>query len=68
MGAFAGLGMLEWFTLGSETVRVIRGPGGEPLLDISVRGVALMVLALFAFRSWVHHRREMLDRPKPKSG
>ena len=69
MGAFAVLGVLEWFTLGSETIRVIPGPGGEPLLDVSVRGVALVVLALFAFRSWIHHRREMLDRPsKPKTG
>jgi len=64
MAAFAGLGVLEWFTLGSDTLRVIRGPGGEPLLDVSVRGVALAVLALFAFRSWIHHRREMLDRAK----
>ncbi len=53
MAAFAGLGVLEWFTLGSDTLRVIRGPGGEPLLDVSVRGVALAVLALFAFRSWI---------------
>ena len=68
MGAFAGLGVLEWFTLGSETIRVIRGPSGEPWFDVSVRGVALMVLALFAFRSWIHYRRELLDRPgKPKT-
>jgi len=69
MGAFVMLGVLEWFTLGAETIRVIRAPNGEPLLDISVRGAALAVLALFAFRSWIHHRREMLDRPsKPKTG
>ena len=67
MGAFVGLGVLEWFTLGSETIRVVRGPGGEPLLDVSVRGVALAVLALFAFRSWIHYRREMLDR-NPERG
>jgi hypothetical protein len=69
MAAFAGLGVLEWFTLGAETIRVIRAPNGEPLLDVSVRGVALAVLGLFAFRSWIHYRREMLDRPgKPKTG
>ncbi len=64
MAAFVGLGVLEWFTLGSDTIRVIPGPSGEPLLDVSVRGVALAVLALFVFRSWIHRRREMLDRAK----
>jgi hypothetical protein len=61
MGAFVLLGVLEWATLSAETIRVINGPNGEPLLDISVRGVALGVLAMFAFRSWIHHRREMLE-------
>ena len=61
MGAFALLGALEWFTLSAETIRVVNGPNGEPLMDISLRGVALAVLALFAFRSWIHHRREMLE-------
>ena len=69
MSAFLGLGVLEWFTLSPETIRVIQSPNGQPLLDISMRGVALAVLALFAFRSWIHHRREMLDHPsKPKAG
>ena len=61
MSAFVLLGVLEWNTLSPETVRVVNGPGGEPLLDISIRGVALMVLALFAFRSWIHNRREALE-------
>jgi hypothetical protein len=61
MSAFLGLGVLEWFTLSPETIRVIQAPNGQPLVEISLRGVALAVLALFAFRSWVHHRREMLD-------
>jgi hypothetical protein len=61
MGAFVLLGVLEWTTLSPETIRVVNGPGGAPLLDISVRGVALAVLALFAFRSWIHYRREMLE-------
>jgi hypothetical protein len=64
LGAFVVLGVLEWFTLGAETIRVVRAPNGEPLLDVSVRGVVLAVLALFAFRSWIHHRREMLDQPQ----
>jgi hypothetical protein len=61
MCAFAGLGALEWVTLSSETIRVVNGPNGQPLLDISFRGVALAVIALFAFRSWIHRKREMLE-------
>jgi hypothetical protein len=60
LGVFALLGVLEWTTLSAETIRVIRGPNGEPLLDISVRGAAMAVLALFGFRTWIHHRRETL--------
>ena len=61
MSALALLGALEWFTLGAETIRLLRGPHGEPLLNVSVRGLALALLALFAFRSWVHRRRQMLE-------
>ena len=61
MSAFAVLGVLEWNTLGSETIRVVNGPDGRPLLNVSIRGVALLVLALFAFRSWIHYRREILE-------
>ena len=67
MIAFALLGVLEWSTLSPETVRVVNGPSGEPLLDVSIRGVALMVLVLFAFRSWIHYRREMLEE-RSRSG
>jgi hypothetical protein len=67
MGAFVLLGALEWATLSAETIRVINGPNGEPLLDISLRGVALAVLAMFAFRSWIHHRRERLEE-RERSG
>jgi hypothetical protein len=67
IGAFVLLGILEWTTLSAETVRVVNGPNGEPLLDISIRGVALMVLALFAFRSWIHYRREALEE-RSRSG
>ena len=68
MCAFAVLGVLEWTTLGSETIRVVRGPSGEPLMNVSTRGVALVVLGLFAFRSWVHYRRELLEERSPRSG
>ncbi|MGA3128650.1 MAG: hypothetical protein ABSD13_18280 [Candidatus Korobacteraceae bacterium] len=67
MGAFVLLGALEWNTLGAETIRVVNGPDGRPLLDVSIRGVALAVLALFAFRSWIHHRREILEE-RSRSG
>ena len=61
MCAFVLLGVLEWTTLSAETIRVVNGPNGKPLLDVSIRGVALMVLALLAFRSWIHDRRETLE-------
>jgi hypothetical protein len=64
MGAFAALGVLEWTTLSAETIRVVNGPNGEPLLDVSVRGVALVLLGLFALRSWIHYRRELLEEHK----
>jgi hypothetical protein len=61
MSVFAVLGVLEWTTLSADTIRVVDGPNGQPLFEISIRGVALMVLVLFAFRSWVHYRRETLE-------
>jgi hypothetical protein len=61
MGGFVVLGVLEWVTLSSETIRTVNGPNGQPLLEISWRGAALAVLALFAFRSWIHRKREMLE-------
>jgi hypothetical protein len=68
MGGFVLLGVLEWFTLSAETIRVVNGPNGEPLFAISMRGAALALLALFAFRSWIHHRREMLDEREHSGG
>jgi hypothetical protein len=58
MVAFGLLGVLEWTTLSPETVRVVNSPAGHPLLEVSVRGIALAVLVLFALRSWMHYRRE----------
>jgi len=60
MCAFALLGVAAWCTLSAETLRVVNGPDGGPLFEISVRGVVLALLGLFAFRSWIHHRRERL--------
>jgi hypothetical protein len=67
MSAFVLLGVLEWSTLSPETIRVVNAPNGSPLLEISIRGAALAVLALFAFRSWIHYRREMLEE-RSRSG
>ena len=67
LAAFALLAVAAWFTLSAETLRVIYGPDGGPLLEISVRGVVLALLGLFAFRSWIHHRRERLEeRGRPQ--
>jgi len=61
MGIFAGLGLLEWNTLSGDSVKVVNGPNGEPLFDLSIRGIALAVLVLFAVRTWVHQRRALLE-------
>jgi hypothetical protein len=61
MGVFVVLGVLEWTTLSSESVKVVNGPNGEPLFDLSIRGIALAVLVLFAFRTWIHERRALLE-------
>jgi hypothetical protein len=60
MVALFALGVLEWFTLSPEPI-ALPGPGGHALLRVSVRGAALAVLGLFAFRSWIHERRRMLE-------
>jgi hypothetical protein len=61
MGIFAGLGVLEWMTLSDESVKVVNGPNGQPLFDLSIRGIALAVLVLFAVRTWIHQRRAILE-------
>ena len=61
MAIFAVLGVLEWTTLSSESVKVVNGPNGEPLFDLSIRAIALGVLILFAFRTWIHERRAALE-------
>jgi hypothetical protein len=61
MSVFAVLGVLEWNTLSSESVKVVTGPNGQPLFDLSIRGIALAVLVLFAFRTWIHQRKALLD-------
>ncbi|MDR3763939.1 MAG: hypothetical protein P4M01_07575 [Acidobacteriota bacterium] len=60
MAAFVLLGVLEWTTLSPETVRVVNSPSGGALLEVSVRGIALAVLLMFAVRSWVVYRHQTL--------
>ena len=40
------LGLLAWLTLPDE----------------KIRGVTLVVLAMFALKSWLHHRRQALEK------
>jgi hypothetical protein len=40
------LGLLAWLTLP----------------DQKIRGVTLVLLAMFAVKSWLHHRRQALER------
>ena len=43
---FALLGLLAWFTLPDE----------------KIRGLTLLLLAMFAVKSWLHHRRQALEK------
>jgi len=61
MLALVALGALEWFTLSPEPISLLPAPGGEALLRVSVRGLALAVLGLFAFRAWIYKRRRELE-------
>jgi len=51
LGIFAVLGVLEWFTLGDETVKTVTGLNGKPLFDLSVRGIALGILVFSVWRA-----------------
>jgi len=64
---FAVLAVLEWTTLGGETVKTVTGFDGKPLMDLSVRGIALAVLALFAFRTIVQNSRMKLEEMSDRS-
>ena len=61
MTVYVVLGVLDWLTLSSDTVKVITSPNGQPLFDLSIRGIALAALGLFAFRTWIHRHREALE-------
>jgi len=52
MAIFAALELLSWLTLSDEKIRV----------------VAMVIIGMFAARTWVHHRREMLADAQSKIG
>jgi hypothetical protein len=52
MAMFALLELLSWRTLSDEKVRV----------------AAMAIIGLFAVRTWVQHRRELLARTSEKIG
>jgi hypothetical protein len=64
---FAVLAVLEWTTLSSETVKIVTGFDGKPLFDLSVRGIAMAVLGLFAFRTIIQNSRMKLDEMSDRS-
>ena len=60
MLAYAGLAILAVTTL-SATVPVA---GRQVPLSV----ITVVVLGLFAFRTWLHHKRELLERSESVSG
>ena len=46
LALFGSLGLLAWFTLS----------------DPKIRGLTLVLLAMFALKTWLHHRREALEK------
>jgi len=52
MATFAALELLSWLTLSDEKIRV----------------VAMVIVGMFAARTWVHHRRELLANAPRKIG
>ncbi len=46
LALFGLLGLLSWLTLS----------------DPKVRGVTLALLAMFAVKTWLHHRRQQMER------
>jgi hypothetical protein len=50
LALFGLLGLISWLTLS----------------DPKVRGLTLALLAMFAVKTWLHHRREQLERDVEK--
>ena len=60
MLAFVVLGILAVTTL-TQTVSLA---GRQVPLSV----ITLVVLGMFAFRTWLHHKREHLERSEPVNG
>jgi hypothetical protein len=54
LGMLAALGVLAWFTL--DDVPLHAGP-----MRFSLRSATLLILGLFAFRTWIHGKRLRLE-------
>jgi hypothetical protein len=52
MAIFIALELLSWLTLS----------------DPKIRAVAMVLIGMFAMRTWVHHRRETLVDAQSKAG
>jgi hypothetical protein len=52
MAVFALLELVSWRTLSDEKIRV----------------GAMVIIGMFAIRTWVHHRRELLVNAQEKAG
>jgi hypothetical protein len=60
MLAFVVLGILAVTTL-TQTVPV----AGK---QVPLSFITLVILGMFAFRTWLHHKRELLERSEPVNG
>jgi hypothetical protein len=67
LAVYVVLGILEWTTLSGDTVKVVTGLGGEPLFELSVRGIALAILGLFAVRTLIQNMRMKLEEASDRS-
>jgi hypothetical protein len=52
--AYAALGVLAWTTLSDEPIRVVDS-------NVNLRGVTLVILGLFAFRSALYFWRTSIE-------
>ncbi len=61
------LGVLEWTTLSDEPVKVVTGASGQPLFSLSIRGIALALLALFAARTLIQNAKMKYEEQADRS-
>jgi hypothetical protein len=54
---YAVFGLLAWFTLSDEPIRILNG-------NVRLRTGTLLILGLFAFRTALHYWRLRIDEEK----